>query len=224
MPAYTPFLTLYKPGGGSTGLIVPDEVVDIDRLNANSDLIDAFAAGWGHAAERNHQLYGPAASRSAVTGMKRGDTYQESDGSFVIWRFDGVDWVKELRVVRFNWVRNAIPDATLISDAVLTVDPLRTTDATVAPVISGTTVRLQPGLYLVNYGIIMNRVATGLTFLESSGTLPQTLRQHIPVSGAMTNLSGTFYLDAQTDATFRAFLTTGAATNATGDLLIAKIS
>ena len=44
MPAYTPFLTLYKPGGGSTGLIVPDEVVDVDRLNANADLIDAFAA------------------------------------------------------------------------------------------------------------------------------------------------------------------------------------
>ena len=44
MPASTPFLGLYKPGGGSTGLITPDEVVDIDRLNTNSDLIDAFAA------------------------------------------------------------------------------------------------------------------------------------------------------------------------------------
>ena len=85
MPAYTPFLTLYKPGGGSTGLIVPDEVVDVDRLNANSDLIDAFAAGWGHAAERNHNFYGPAASRSGISGMKPGDTYQESDEGKIQW-------------------------------------------------------------------------------------------------------------------------------------------
>lgn len=93
MPAYTPFLTLYKPGGGSTGLIVPDEVVDIDRLNANSDLIDAFAAGWGHAAERNHNFYGPAASRSGISGMKSGDTYQESDGDRVLWeQTSGGSW------------------------------------------------------------------------------------------------------------------------------------
>lgn len=43
MPASTPFLGLYKPGGGSSGLITPDEVVDIDRLNGNSDAIDQFA-------------------------------------------------------------------------------------------------------------------------------------------------------------------------------------
>ena len=43
MPASTPFLGLYKPGGGSSGLITPDEVVDIDRLNTNADLIDASA-------------------------------------------------------------------------------------------------------------------------------------------------------------------------------------
>lgn len=41
MPAFTSNLNLYKPGGGSTGTIVPDEVVDIDRINQNSDLIDA---------------------------------------------------------------------------------------------------------------------------------------------------------------------------------------
>lgn len=93
MPAYTPFLTLYKPGGGSTGLIVPDEVVDVDRLNANSDVIDAFAAGWGHAAERNHNFYGPAASRASISGMKSGDTYQESDGDRVLWeQTSGGSW------------------------------------------------------------------------------------------------------------------------------------
>lgn len=93
MPASTPFLGLYKPGGGSTGLITPDEVVDIDRLNTNSDLIDAFAKSYGPATERNHQLYGPAASLGGVSGMKLGDTYQESDGNKVLWKYDGTNWV-----------------------------------------------------------------------------------------------------------------------------------
>ncbi len=45
MPAFTPTLNLYKPGGGSTGVITPDEVADIDRLNQNFDAIDTWAAG-----------------------------------------------------------------------------------------------------------------------------------------------------------------------------------
>lgn len=40
MPAFTSRLNLYKPGGGSSGTI-PDEVVDVDKLNDNSDKIDA---------------------------------------------------------------------------------------------------------------------------------------------------------------------------------------
>lgn len=41
MAGSTTRLGLYKPGGGSTGLITPDEVVDVDKLNGNSDKIDA---------------------------------------------------------------------------------------------------------------------------------------------------------------------------------------
>lgn len=93
MPASTPFLGLYKPGGGSTGLITPDEVVDIDRLNTNSDLIDAFARSYGPATERNHQLYGPAAALSGVVGMKLGDVYQESDGNKSRWVYDEAGWL-----------------------------------------------------------------------------------------------------------------------------------
>jgi hypothetical protein len=93
MSDLTAFLSLFKPGGGSTGLIVPDEVVDIDRINANMDLIDNYAAGWGQAANRNKQYWGPAASLAPTTGMKRGDTYQESDGNFVLWKYDGANWV-----------------------------------------------------------------------------------------------------------------------------------
>lgn len=40
MPAFTSRLNLYKPGGGSSGAI-PDEVVDVDKINDNSDKIDA---------------------------------------------------------------------------------------------------------------------------------------------------------------------------------------
>lgn len=40
MPGFTSRLNLYKPGGGSSGAI-PDEVVDVDRINDNSDKIDA---------------------------------------------------------------------------------------------------------------------------------------------------------------------------------------
>lgn len=40
MPGFTSRLNLYKPGGGSSG-IIPDEVVDIDKINDNSDIIDA---------------------------------------------------------------------------------------------------------------------------------------------------------------------------------------
>ena len=93
MPAFTPFLNLYKPGGGSTGTILPDEVADIDRLNQNFDLIDSWSAAWGSAGDQNIQLYGPAANLSGITGMKFGDTYQESDGSQKLWKFDGSNWV-----------------------------------------------------------------------------------------------------------------------------------
>lgn len=41
MSASTTRLALYKPGGGLTGAILPDEVADIDKINSNMDLIDA---------------------------------------------------------------------------------------------------------------------------------------------------------------------------------------
>lgn len=41
MSATTSRLLLYKPGGGLSGLILPDEIVDIDRINSNMDILDA---------------------------------------------------------------------------------------------------------------------------------------------------------------------------------------
>ena len=121
MPAFTNFLGLYKPGGGSTGLILPDEVVDIDRINSNMDAIDLFAKGWGQSADRNHQFYGPAASLAGVTGMKLGDTYQESDGNKALWKYDGSNWVpaQGTQVIRPSSVVGT--GATLNPDGSITV-------------------------------------------------------------------------------------------------------
>lgn len=41
MSALTTRYGLYKPGGGSTGLVLPDEILDIDKLNQDLDKIDA---------------------------------------------------------------------------------------------------------------------------------------------------------------------------------------
>ena len=97
MSATTPFLNLYKPGGGSTGLIVPDEVVDVDRFNTNFDSIDAWAQTTDTfrlaQLARNQQYRGTAAGIGSVSSPLRGDTYQETDGSFLAWEYNGTNWV-----------------------------------------------------------------------------------------------------------------------------------
>lgn len=97
MAEFTDHLNLYKPGGGATGAITPDEVVDIDRVNANMDAIDAaievlddFRVAQDG---RNQQYRGVAANIGSVSGMVRGDTYQETDGDFRFWRYDGTNWL-----------------------------------------------------------------------------------------------------------------------------------
>lgn len=92
MTAFTEVLNLYLPGGGSLGIGGDDEVADIDRLNQNFQKIDTFAKGWGVPEKRNQQFYDLAAVRTSLTDMKRGDTFQESDGSHKLWVFDGLSW------------------------------------------------------------------------------------------------------------------------------------
>ena len=166
MPAFTSFLNLYKPGGGSTGLILPDEVVDIDRINANMDLIDAYAAGFGKAANRNHQFYGPAASIGGVTGMKLGDTYQESDGNKVLWKYDGSNWVtgeNGMYLIRPTSVVNATVGA----------------DGAVIPNASVSSISVN-GVFTTRYRDYLIRYATrtgtlgGATFLLRAGGVDHT--------------------------------------------------
>lgn len=97
MSGTTPHLGLYLPGGGSTGTWTPDEVADIDPINQDLVDIDTWALGTDGRLDvlegYNQQFTGPAASIGAVVGMKRGDTYQETDDDFQLWSYDGASWI-----------------------------------------------------------------------------------------------------------------------------------
>lgn len=99
MSATTPFLNLYKPGGGSTGLITPDEVADIDRLNTNFDSIDTWAQTtdtFRLAQLANNQQYrGLTANIGSVASPRKGDTYQETDALLRKFEYDGANWVTQ---------------------------------------------------------------------------------------------------------------------------------
>lgn len=180
MPAFTPFLNLYKPGGGSTGTIVPDEVADIDRINANFDAIDTFAESWGLASSKNQGFVGLAANRGAVTGMKRGDTYQETDGDFDRYVYDGSAWKNRSPVslsitsttsmvngtATLSWANSV---AAIFRDNGGFYDSGAPTDITLK----------RPGWYRVSYTVRSNGTAgisvagelngTGQVYLSSSG-------------------------------------------------------
>lgn len=97
MGANTPTLGLYKPGGGSSGLITPDETVDIDKLNDNSDILDSEALSVRNRLapleDQNRQYRGPAANLTGLTGMRLGDQYQETDVGKRLWVYDGTNWI-----------------------------------------------------------------------------------------------------------------------------------
>lgn len=101
MPAFTAHLNLYLPGGGSLAIGGDDEPADIDKLNQNFQKIDDWAdttdgrlTTLEPLLQRNQQFTGLAAGIGLVTGMKIGDTYQETDGKKLLKRYNGTDWDK----------------------------------------------------------------------------------------------------------------------------------
>ena len=67
------------------GIWSPDDGDDWDLtidLAAMAISTDAAIPGTDNV---NQQFYGPAAGRTALTGVKPGDTYQEADGSKIQW-------------------------------------------------------------------------------------------------------------------------------------------
>jgi len=103
MPSFTNRLDLYLPGGGSLDIGGADEVADVDKLNQNFQKIDAFADSIGTTATRNQSYYGPAANRTGLTGLKKGDSYQESDGDRRFWQYDGSAWVSAENGMYIIW-------------------------------------------------------------------------------------------------------------------------
>lgn len=98
MTAFTDFLDLYLPGGGSLGIGGDDEAADIDRINQNMQKID----DWSEATDakvvsldtlRIRRFSGLAANIGTATGMALGDLYQETDGDKQLWTYDGTNWV-----------------------------------------------------------------------------------------------------------------------------------
>lgn len=80
MPAFTSNLNLYKPGGGSTGLITPDEVVDVDRFNQNLDLLDAHAGNvLGRLTRQGGSAANAGARDAAIPVPVQGDTIYRVD-------------------------------------------------------------------------------------------------------------------------------------------------
>lgn len=141
------------------------------------------------------------------------------------WIYTSGSWRRAgVRVARYTWISNGIPDASLIANAAMTLDTTRTTDASIAPVTTGSAVRLQAGVYSFSYGLGSTRAMTGRAFLEIASSVPGPYRSNIMVGEDSGVLSGTFSLAAQTDVTFRFLLVTGGSANTTGSLLIAKLS
>lgn len=105
MPAFTALLNLYLPGGGSLGIGGADEAADIDKLNQNFQKIDLWAVETDTRLDlldpqltRNQQYRGLAAAKGDVVGPRRGDTYQETDGTYPkFFEHDGTNWKNRTR-------------------------------------------------------------------------------------------------------------------------------
>ena len=71
------------------GIWTPDDSTAYNLpvdLAAMADTVQAALVGVrSERAGFNQQFYGPAAGRTALTGVKPGDTYQEADGSKIQW-------------------------------------------------------------------------------------------------------------------------------------------
>lgn len=65
MGQLTPNLSLYKPGGGSTGTITPDETADVDKaINDNLDKIDT----WSVTVDEGIEKFGAPVTTGIVSG------------------------------------------------------------------------------------------------------------------------------------------------------------
>lgn len=88
MAAFTTFLNLYLPGGGSSGTNTPDEVADIDRLNQNFSLLDDFASLSDSRLDKLELPNGTQLSRQSGYNTPTAEAPLPWDNSI----FDAGDW------------------------------------------------------------------------------------------------------------------------------------
>lgn len=82
MSGSTPNIALYLPGGGSTGLWVPDEVADIDKINQNMQKIDtAIGDIWGMANPANQRFRSSNTSDASLSSTGHGLQIGPSSGA-----------------------------------------------------------------------------------------------------------------------------------------------
>lgn len=83
MPGATTRLSLYKPGGGSSGAYGADEVADIDRINENMDKLDDAVGGK------------IITSTTRPASPYDGQIIKETDtGRAMVWRAGITTWVE----------------------------------------------------------------------------------------------------------------------------------
>lgn len=130
MPSFTSFLDLYKPGGGSSGLIVPDEVADVDRLNANFDQLDANALSQFNRSKKFPLNVADNAERDAwyPTPAKGDRVWNRTFESEQY--YDGTAWRTFFGVKAFTYSRGNVDDTAQYPQ--LVDDAPNTTDSTIA--------------------------------------------------------------------------------------------
>lgn len=227
MTAFTAYLDLYLPGGGSLGIGGDDEALDVDRLNqnfqkidvSNSSLNDRVTVVEGKTAG-NVQFSGPKADRASVTGMKRGDTYQETDEKFDFWEYTNAWRMRTPHIVACLTSTTALTTGNVV---------LSWTDSVTAHFVdtgefwaSGQATRVnlkRVGWYRVSIGVRTNGTAAFTGQARLNGTdLPYTTVSGDGVSGSAASGTRTFMVKAINDTRYLDFEINGG--NASGNHIV----
>lgn len=76
-------------------------------LATTASTVQSAISSVRNPADRNQQFYGPTSSVGTATGMKRGDTYQESDGAMGLQVYNGTAWGYVRNSAEINLVASA---------------------------------------------------------------------------------------------------------------------
>lgn len=86
--ATTPNWNIVYPVVGTTMTPLANHFANL--ANSTDTALDTVE---GLVTSQNRQFKGTTAALASVTGMVFGDTYQETDGSKILWRYNGSNWV-----------------------------------------------------------------------------------------------------------------------------------